>query len=154
MKLSSNFSLNEFRKSTSALRAGISNEPTKEHIRNIQLLVNNILQPLRNKIGSIRINSGYRSPELNKLVKGSKKSQHCKGEAADIIFLDKWEMNNKLIWESVLELELPFDQMINEFDFSWIHISYNQEHNRKQLLEAYKESGKTKYRKPKEYKSL
>ena len=55
-------------------------------------------------------------------------------------------MNNKAIWDKVLELGLPFDQMINEFDFTWIHISYNHEKNRKHLLEAYKEGSKTKYK--------
>ena len=63
-------------------------------------------------------------------------------------------MKNKIIWDKVLELKLPFDQMINEFDFCWIHISYNHESNRGQLLEAYKESGKTKYKYPKVEKSL
>ena len=147
MILSKNFALNEFTKSVSAIRNGIDNEPTKEHIRNIQLLVKFVLQPLREALGSpIRITSGYRSEGLNKLIKGSKRSQHCKGQAADIQFKVDGVMDNKLIWEKVIELQLPFDQMINEFEFSWIHISYNHEHNRKSMLEAYKENGRTKYK--------
>jgi len=155
MKLSANFDLNEFRHSVSAVRAGIDNEPTKDHIRNIQLLVKFVLQPLREALGgSIKITSGYRSGALNKLIKGSKRSQHCKGQAADIQFRVDGVMKNKDIWDKILELKLPFDQMINEFDYCWIHISYNHERNREHLLEAYKESGKTKYRTPKIETSL
>jgi len=155
MKLSKNFDLNEFRKSITAIRNGIDNEPTKDHIRNIQLLVKFVLQPLRESLQKpIKITSGYRSENLNKFIKGSKKSQHCKGMASDIQIIVNGEMKNKEIWDAVLELDLPFDQMINEFDFSWIHISYNHEKNRKQLLEAYKENGKTFYKYPKKEKSL
>ena len=155
MILSKNFALNEFTKSVSAIRNGLENSPTPEHIRNIQLLVKYVLQPLREALRSpIRITSGYRSEALNKLIKGSKRSQHCKGQAADIQFRVDGVMENKEIWDKVLELKLPFDQMINEFDYCWIHISYNHERSRGQLLEAYKESGKTKYRTPKIEKSL
>jgi len=147
MVLSKNFTLNEFTKSVSAIRNGIDNEPTKEHIRNIQLLVKFVLQPLREALGKpIRITSGYRSEALNKFIKGSKRSQHCRGQASDIQFKVDGVMNNKIIWDKVIELGLPFDQMINEFDYSWIHISYNHEHNRKALLEAYKENGRTRYK--------
>ena len=147
MVLSKNFSLNEFTKSVSAIRNGIDNSPSSEHIRNIQLLVKYVLQPLREALGSpIRITSGYRSEALNKAIKGSKKSQHCKGQAADLQFKVDGVMSNKMIWDKIIELDLPFDQMINEFDYSWIHISYNEEYNRKAMLEAYKESGKTKYK--------
>ena len=147
MKLSKNFDLDEFRKSVTAIRNGIDNEPTKEHIYNIQLLVKFVLQPLRDALGKpIKITSGYRSENLNKLIKGSSRAQHCKGMAADLQFKLDVVMNNKAIWDKVIELSLPFDQMINEFDYSWIHISYNHEHNRKSLLEAYKENGRTKYK--------
>ena len=147
MILSKNFTLQEFTKSVSAIRNGIDNSPNAEHIRNIQLLVKYVLQPLREGLNKpIRITSGYRSEALNKAIKGSKKSQHCKGQAADLQFKVDGVMNNKMIWDKVIELGLPFDQMINEFNYSWIHISYNEEHNRKAMLEAYKESGKTKYK--------
>ena len=147
MILSKNFQLNEFTKSVSGIRNGIDNSPNAEHIRNIQLLVKFVLQPLREALGRpIRITSGYRSEALNKVIKGSKRSQHCRGQAADIQFRVDGVMKNKEIWDKVIELGLPFDQMINEFDYSWIHISYNHEHNRKSLLEAYKENGRTKYK--------
>jgi hypothetical protein len=156
MVLSKNFTLQEFTKSVSAIRNNIENSPNAEHIRNIQLLVKYVLQPLRDGLKKpIRVTSGYRSEALNKAIKGSYKmikgkyvatSQHCKGQAADIQFKVDGIMDNKAIWEKVIELDLPFDQMINEFNYSWIHISYNEEHNRKALLEAYKESGRTKYK--------
>ena len=147
MILSKNFTLQEFTKSVTAIRNDIDNSPNAEHIRNIQLLVKFVLQPLREGLNKpIRITSGYRTESLNKLIKGSKRSQHCKGQAADLQFRVDGVMDNKVIWDKVIELDLPFDQMINEFEFSWIHISYNHEHNRKSLLEAYKENGRTKYK--------
>ena len=147
MILSKNFTLQEFTKSVTAIRNDIDNSPNAEHIRNIQLLVKFVLQPLREGLNKpIRITSGYRSESLNKLIKGSKRSQHCKGQAADLQFRVDGVMDNKVIWDKVIELDLPFDQMINEFELSWIHISYNHEHNRKSLLEAYKENGRTKYK--------
>ena len=147
MILSKNFTLQEFTKSVTAIRNDIDNSPNAEHIRNIQLLVKFVLQPLREGLNKpIRITSGYRSESLNKLIKGSKRSQHCKGQAADLQFRVDGVMDNKAIWDKVIELGLPFDQMINEFEFSWIHISYNHKHNRKSLLEAYKENGRTKYK--------
>ena len=147
MILSKNFTLQEFTKSVSAIRNDIDNSPNAEHIRNIQLLVKYVLQPLREGLNKpIRITSGYRSEALNKAIKGSKKSQHCKGQAADLQFKVNGVMSNKMIWDKIIELDLPFDQIINEFNYSWIHISYNHEYNRKAMLEAYKESGRTKYK--------
>ena len=147
MILSNNFALKEFTESVTAIRNSVDNSPTPEHIRNIQLLVKFVLQPLREALNKpIKVTSGYRSESLNKLIGGSKRSQHCKGQAADIQFRVDGVMDNKAIWDKIIELELPFDQMINEFEFSWIHISYNHEHNRKSLLEAYKENGRTKYK--------
>ena len=147
MILSNNFALKEFTESVTAIRNSVDNSPTPEHIRNIQLLVKFVLQPLREALNKpIKVTSGYRSESLNKLIGGSKRSQHCKGQAADIQFRVDGVMKNKEVWDKIIELELPFDQMINEFEFSWIHISYNHEHNRKSLLEAYKENGRTKYK--------
>ena len=147
MILSKNFALKEFTESVTAIRNSVDNSPTPEHIRNIQLLVKFVLQPLREALSKpIKVTSGYRSESLNKLIGGSKRSQHCKGQAADIQFRVDGVMDNKAIWDKIIELGLPFDQMINEFEFSWIHISYNHEHNRKSLLEAYKENGRTKYK--------
>jgi D-alanyl-D-alanine dipeptidase len=147
MRLSKNFTLHEMTKSNTALRLGIENDPSKDVVRNLQIIVMKILQPLRNRLGPIRINSGYRSVELNKAIGGSSRSQHCKGQAVDLNIIIDGKSDNKLIFDTVLEMDLDFDQMINEFDYSWIHISYNKDNNRKQLLEAYKNvNGKTKYK--------
>jgi len=147
MRLSRNFMLREFVNSTTAARKGISNKPTEVHLANLSFLINNVIQPLRDKIGPIRVTSGYRSPALNRAIGGSSRSQHSKGMAADIQFVRDNEMDNKVIFDTILEMELDFDQMINEFDYKWIHISYNKKKNRKQVLEAYKDSNnKTKYR--------
>ncbi len=147
MKLSKNFVLSELTKSNTAKRLGIKNEPTKEHMGNLQVLIRDLIQPIRDGIGPIRISSGYRNPELNRAIGGSRKSQHCKGEALDLQFWEMGQMNNKAIYDWVLESGIEFDQMINEFDFAWIHISLKGEDNRRQVLEAYKdEDGDTKYK--------
>jgi hypothetical protein len=112
----------------------------------MQVLIRDLIQPIRDAIGPIRISSGYRNPQLNRAIGGSTKSQHCKGEALDLQFWKDGKMCNKEIYDWVIESNIEFDQMINEFDFAWIHISYNEDNNRKQILEAYKENNKTKYK--------
>lgn len=147
MRLSKNFMLREFVNSTTASRKGIDNKPTEVHLSNLKKLIDNIIQPIRDRIGPIRISSGYRSVALNRAIGGSSRSQHCKGMASDIQFVRDNQMDNKIIYDAVLEMDLDFDQMINEFNYSWIHISYNQKKNRKIVLEAYKDyTNKTKYR--------
>ncbi len=147
MKLSKNFALSEITHSNTAKRLGIENEPTEKHLQNMQHLVDNLLQPLRDAVGPIRVSSGYRNPSLNRAIGGSRSSQHCKGEALDLQFWEMGKMNNKVIYDWILKSGLEFDQMINEFDFAWIHISLKTEGNRKQVLEAYKDKdGDTKYR--------
>jgi zinc D-Ala-D-Ala carboxypeptidase len=147
MKLSKNFVLSEIIRSNTAKRLGIKNEPTKKHMEGIQRIITNLVQPMRDSIGPIRISSGYRNPELNRAIGGSSSSQHCKGEALDLQFWQNGKMMNELIYEWVLDSGLEFDQMINEFDFAWIHISLKKNKNRKDVLEAYKdEDGDTKYK--------
>ena len=147
MKLSKNFSLAEIEHSNTAKRLGIKNEMSEEHLANMQNLIDNLIQPLRDGIGPIRISSGYRSPQLNKAIGGSTRSPHSKAEALDLQFWEKGKMNNKVIYDWILDSGLEFDQMINEFDYSWIHISLKKNSNRGEVLEAYKnEKGKTKYR--------
>jgi len=147
MRLSKNFVLSEITRSNTANRLGINNEPTKKDLENLQRIVTNILQPMRNHFGPIRISSGYRSKELNRAIGGSIKSQHCKGEALDIQFWKDGQMYNKEIYDWIINNAIEFDQMINEFDFSWIHISLKKSNNRREILEAYKDKeGDTKYR--------
>ena len=147
MKLSRNFTLNELTRSGTAQRRGIDNEPTDAHLDNLQRIVDEILQPMREDLGPIRVTSGQRSPKLNRAIGGSSRSQHCKGEAVDIQFWEGGDMDNEVIYDYILDNEIEFDQMINEFDFSWIHISLKEKGNRNRVLEAYKnEEGKTCYR--------
>jgi len=147
MRLSDNFVLSEITRSNAAKRLGIDNGPSKEHLRSIQRIITNLIQPMREALGPIRISSGYRNPALNRAIGGSVKSQHCKGEALDLQFWSEGKISNKEIYNWVLESGVEFDQMINEFDFAWIHISLIKEDNRKQVLEAYKdEDNDTKYK--------
>ena len=147
MRLSKNFTLPEIIHSNTAKRLGIQNAPNKEHLKNMQVLVRDLIQPIRDALGPIRISSGYRNPELNRAIGGSSKSQHCKGEALDLQYWSKGEVCNKEIYDWVIKSGIEFDQMINEFDYSWIHISLKSKGNRKQILEAYKdEDGDTAYR--------
>ena len=147
MRLSKNFTLSEITKSNTAKRLGIENVPDKEHLKNMQVLIRDLIQPIRDAIGPIRISSGYRNPQLNRAIGGSRKSQHCKGEALDLQFWKDGQMCNQEIYDWVLKQEIEFDQMINEFDYAWIHISLKEKDNRKMVLEAYHdEDGDTKYK--------
>ena len=128
MYLSRNFSLNELTKSQTALRNGLDNKPSIEEIVALTVLCNNILQPVRDKYGSFTPNSGFRTVELCKLVGSSEKSQHAKGEAADIevVGTDNYELAE---W---IAKNLDFDQLILEFYNSddpssgWVHVSHSR----------------------------
>jgi len=147
MRLSKNFVLSEITHSNTAKRLGIDNEPIEKHLQNMQRLIDILLQPLRDALGPIRISSGYRNPSLNRAIGGSSKSQHCKGEALDLQFWKNGKMCNEEIYKWILDSDIEFDQMINEFGFAWIHVSLKNKGNRKQILEAYKdEDNDTKYR--------
>jgi hypothetical protein len=150
MKLTKNFSLEELTRSDTAERKGIDNSPTAEHIHNLAALCENVLQPLRDKLKhSIRVTSGYRSEKLNNAIGGSKTSEHSFGKAADIKLIIDGENKSELLYLSILEMGIPFRQMIWEFGDeetpSWVHISFNKDDNKKQTLRAYKENNKTKY---------
>ena len=149
MKLSNNFSLKEMTKSQTALRRGIDNEPGEEVIDNLKNLCENVLQPVREHFGKpVNINSGYRSPELNSAIGGSKTSDHCKGMAADIEIRG---IDNGDIAEWIQE-NCDFRQLILEFytpgvgDSGWVHVSYNEDDNIKKVMTALKEDGRTVYK--------
>lgn len=126
------FSIKELCRSTTAEKEGISNNPTTGVEMKLMALVDNVLDPLREWYGKpITVNSGYRCPELNERVKGSSNSQHMRGEAADITTGSKEE--NKKLFEYIKD-HLPFDQLIDESNFSWVHVSYSSALNRKQVL--------------------
>jgi len=139
--------LSEVTRSNTAKRLGIDNAPKNDHLKSMQRIISELAQPMRDALGPIRITSGYRSPELNRAIGGSNKSQHCKGQALDLQFWKDGQMCNKEIYDWVLKSDIEFDQMINEFDYAWIHISLKEKKNRKQVLEAYKDDdGDTAYR--------
>ena len=126
------FTIKELCKSSTATQKGIDNTPNSEIVSNLKNLVEYILDPLREKYGKpILVNSGYRSPALNKAVNGSKTSQHMKGLAADITAGSV--SKNKILFNLVQELDLPFDQLIDEKKLKWIHVSYSNK-PRKQIL--------------------
>ena len=148
MKLTANFSLEELTKSETALRFDLDNEPNDEQLANLVALCECVLQPVRDHFGKgVKVNSGLRTPEVNAKVGGSKTSDHCKGMAADIEIpgvanaeLAQWITDN-----------LEFRQVILEFytpgipDSGWVHVSYNSGDNKKQVLTATKQNGKTAY---------
>ena len=148
MKLSENFTMAEFIKSDTANRLGIDNTPEGQHLEAAKALFENVVQKVRDHFGPTVINSGYRCPELNEAVRGSKTSQHCHGEAADIEVpgvangdLAQWIVDN-----------LEFDQVILEFytpgepSSGWVHVTYKKDgSNRNKALTAAKIDGKTVY---------
>ena len=149
MRLSQNFWLNELTKSSTADRMGIANEPGIEEIVNLTVLTHHVLQPVREKFGVIAVNSGYRSPELNTKVGGSKTSQHCFGQAAD--FEQMGTPNAEVAtW---ISKELDFDQLILEFytkgkpNSGWVHCSFKKDgSNRQVITTALRVKGKTLYK--------
>ena len=152
MKLSEHLDLSEVIRSESAKRNGISNMPSETHIANFKLLAEKIFEPIRNNFRCpIHISSGYRSVELNKAIGGSSTSQHCQGEAIDIDMDGSPNgVNNKMIFDFIKKY-LEFDQLIwefgNEDNPDWVHVSYESTgKQRKQVLKAYKQNGKTQYK--------
>ena len=165
MFLSKNFTLNELTYSATALRLGIDNEPSKEGIYKLTLLATELLQPLRERLGALRVTSGYRSPLLSEAIGSSSNSQHCRYEAVDLQFVKRGKMDNLSIYTALIELDLDYDQCILEFGNAteyvdptypaWIHLSWKISDNRKQTLVAYKDiNKKTKYRPLINYNSI
>jgi len=148
MNLTANFSLHELTKSETALRMGLDNTPGPVETEYLKILAERVLQPIRDHFQKgVKVNSGYRSPDSNAAVGGSRTSDHCKGQAADIEIpgvpnaeLAQWIMDN-----------LDYTQLILEFytpgipDSGWVHVSYNPDNLKKQELTAMKVAGKTQY---------
>lgn len=148
MKLTNNFTLEELTKSETALRRGLDNTPTVEVVENLKVLAEKVLQPVRDHFAKgVKVNSGYRAPEVNAAVGGSKTSDHCLGMAADIEIpgLPNAELAQ---W---IESNLEYTQLILEFytqgvpDSGWVHVSYDPKNLKKQSLTAIKREGKTVY---------
>ena len=138
MRLSDHFTLQELCKSQTALRLGISNQPTKDHIESLRHLCETVLEPIRLEYGPFTPSSGYRSKELNQKIGGSRRSQHSKGEAADI---EVPGVSNKELAEFIFD-SLNYDQLILEYwseenddpNNGWVHVSTIRQACRKQCL--------------------
>ena len=148
MKLTANFSLAEMTKSETALRHDLENEPNEEQLANLVALCENVLQPMRDYFGKgVKVNSGFRHPDVNAKVGGSKTSDHCKGMAADVEIpgvanadLAQWTVDNCDFRQVILEFYTPGIP-----DSGWVHVSFNPDDNKKQVLTATKQNGKTVY---------
>jgi hypothetical protein len=148
MNLTKNFTLSELTKSETALRRGLNNEPTQETISALQLLAVKVLQPVRDHYAKgVKVNSGYRSPEVNAAVGGSKTSDHCKGQAADIEIAG---VPNKELALYIRD-NLEYTQLILEAytegvpDSGWVHVSYDPTNLKKQVMTAKFVNGKAVY---------
>ena len=137
------FSLAEMCRSDKARQYGIKNTPNQEQVDNLILLINNVLDPLREAYGKpINVSSGFRSVALNAKVGGVSNSQHLYGQAADIVVYVKNANGNKVVskeenkklFDLAQELRLPFDQLIDEYNFKWVHISYSKSRCRQQVI--------------------
>lgn len=129
------FSIAELCESTEAEELEIENNPTPEAIDNLTALIDKVLDPAREALGKpITVNSGYRCGSLNKAVGGSATSQHVTGQAADIELGGKTQEENKQLYDWIAE-NCEFDQLINEYNYSWVHVSYRKDgQNIKQFL--------------------
>ena len=131
------FTIDEMCASDTARRKGIDNTPNADIRLRMQTLIEQLLDPIRAAWGApITVNSGYRSPALNRAVGGVATSQHVKGEAADITVGST--ADNKRLFDKIVELQkagkIAFDQLIDESGYSWVHISYRSGNNRNQIL--------------------
>ena len=149
-KISNHISIAESTRSNTASRLNISNTPDADTIVNMRTVAEKVFEPLREWVGEpIKINSFYRSPDLNKAIGGSKKSQHCKGQAIDIYDTYCSATNAEMF--TYIKNNLDFDQLIWEFGNAsnpdWVHVSYvSEEENRNRILAASKDNtGKTVY---------
>ena len=148
MNLTVNFTLSEMIKSDTALRHDMDNTPGEVEIANLKTLCEKVLQPVRDHFQTgVKVNSGFRHPEVNAKVGGSKTSDHCKGQAADIEIpgianadLAVWVMENLTYTQLILEFYTP-----GVPDSGWVHVSYDSANLKKQNLTATKRDGKTVY---------
>ena len=148
-KLSPNFTLSEMVKSETAVRRGLDNTPGQAEVDNLKVLATNVLQKVREHYKKgVKVNSGFRHPEVNAAVGGSRTSDHCKGQAADIEIpgvanadLAEWISKNCEFTQLILEFYTP-----GVPDSGWVHVSYDPKNLKKQVMTALKENGKTVYK--------
>lgn len=148
MQLTKNFSLHEMMKSETALRHGMDNTPPQYAVDNLRLLCINVLQPIRDHFNmGVKVNSGFRSPQVNAAVGGSKTSDHCYGRAADIEIpgMPNYSLAN------YIAQNFMFTQLILEFytpgipDSGWVHVSYNPDDLKRQVMSALRINNQTVY---------
>jgi len=148
MNLTKNFTLEEMTKSETALRHGMDNTPGENEIGNLKLLCEKVLQPVRDHFGKgVKVNSGFRHPDVNAKVGGSRTSDHTRGQACDIEIpgvpnaeLAEWIRDNLEYRQLILEFYTP-----GVPDSGWVHVSYVAEDNKKEVLTATRKDGKTVY---------
>ena len=148
MNLTRNFTLSELTKSDTAIRKGINNNPNAEQVEKLKALCENILQPIRDHFGRVKVTSGFRSPELCVAIGSSLTSQHSKAEAVDfeVLGVDNAEVAD---W---VKMNCNTDQLILEYytpgepNSGWIHASWIPFQPRAQYMRAYREDKKTKYK--------
>lgn len=142
MNLTKHFTLAEMTVSQTAARDGLKNVPSALQMENLRLLCENILEPLRLRVRRpVVINSGFRSASVNRRIGGSNKSQHCKGEASDLIIPG---MDVAEVAMLIRRMNLPYDQLIDEFG-QWVHVSFSPR-NRRQFLTARYSGGQVVYK--------
>lgn len=150
MKISDHISYKEAVRSNTALRLGIDNVPGEYELGNMEAVAKNIFEPLREWVGGpIKINSFYRSVDLNSAIGGSSKSQHCQGRAIDLDDTFGHKTNAEMY--EYIKANLSFDQLIWEFGTDdnpdWVHVSYvSDTENRNRCLRAERINGRTSYR--------
>jgi zinc D-Ala-D-Ala carboxypeptidase len=146
--LAEHFTLQELTFSQTAARNNVDNTPTPAQIANLRSLCQMILEPLRMRLQKpIVVSSGFRSEALNRLVDGAPNSQHLKGMAADFVCP---AIEVKRLFKAVIEMGLPFDQLIYEGgrQSQWVHVSYDRERQRGEILAAtFPVAGGVQYRK-------
>lgn len=141
MQLSKNLSLSE----ACVTNTGIKNEPNEQAIVNLMAVAEKVFQKCRDHFGKpLKVNSGYRCSAVNHAVKGASTSQHLTGQALDLDFGNA--ADNKALFDYI-RYNLMFDQVINESNYSWVHVSYNGAFNRREVLEMIKVNGKSTYKK-------
>ena len=143
MQLSKHLSRAEFERSDAAIKHGISNSMNSGQLAKAMALAINCFEPIREHLGKpIRVNSGYRSPAVNKRIGGALTSQHSLGEAIDL------DLHDRDLFEWIID-NVVFDQLIyeagNDTEAAWFHISYREGRNRKQVLRMIKKGGKSTY---------
>jgi len=149
MKLTQNFSLEEMCKSETGLRLGLDNEPNDEQLANLVALCECVLQPVREHFGKgVKVNSGLRTLAVNRAIGSADHSDHVKGMAADIEIPG---VANADLARFIVDSGMEFRQVILEFytpgipDSGWVHVSYDIADNKRQVLTATKQNGRTVY---------